>query len=234
LENVSEEVWSHAEVDGMKIPDMPLYLLVGGNTFSGGEMLAYFLKNTGRAILFGERTGGGAHRTHLVPLPDLGLAFAIPHGTNICPITGTDWENTGVEPDSIVPVNNALEIAHLLILKGIIQREENEGRRYKLRWATYGLGSELKMVDLDLFRPEEYVGSYGPRTISLESGNLYYQREGNPKFRLIPLGDDWFMLDAEELFYFRIEFECDESGSISRLYGRYDTGETDEGFDKEP
>jgi hypothetical protein len=69
------------------------------------------------------------------------------------------------------------------------------------------------------------VGQYGPRKIWVEGGELYYQREDRPKYKLTPMGNHWFMI--EELDYFRIEFVADENGEFNELIGHYDSGYTD-------
>ncbi len=48
-----------------------------------------------------------------------------------------------------------------------------------------------------------YEGKYGPRTITFENDELYYQRTGRPKYRMILLSDELFML--KEIDYFRIK-----------------------------
>ena len=68
-------------------------------------------------------------------------------------------------------------------------------------------------------------GQYGPRTITLENGALYYQREGRPKYRLIPMNEDTFMLDGLE--YFRVQFNRDKSGTVTEIIGLYDDGHRD-------
>ena len=55
----------------------------------------------GRAQLIGETTGGGAHPTGMRPLSPT-MAVAVPFTRSVNPITGTNWEGTGVAPD--IPV----------------------------------------------------------------------------------------------------------------------------------
>ena len=68
------------------------------------------LGNLKRATIVGETTGAGAHPTAGKRLDDhfiIGVPFARP----INPITKTNWEGTGVEPDVKVPADQALETA---------------------------------------------------------------------------------------------------------------------------
>ena len=73
---------------------------------------------------------------------------------------------------------------------------------------------------------EKLAGDYGPRHIKLREGRLYYQRDGRPEFRLVPLSRDTFAL--ERYGQFRIRFVSDESGRVTKLVGLYVQGNTDE------
>jgi hypothetical protein len=80
-------------------------------------------------------------------------------------------------------------------------------------------------VELTTDQMQKYVGVFGPRTIMLENGVLYYQREDRPKYRLIPIGDHTFMLDG--LDYFRLQFKADDKGEFNEVIGIYDSGRID-------
>lgn len=106
----TEEFWTLDDVDGQKMPDIPIYVLTSQRTFSGGEEFAYNLKTRKRATLLGETTGGGANPGGGFPLP-AGLSIFVPTGRAINPVTGTNWEGTGVEPDIACPADDALALA---------------------------------------------------------------------------------------------------------------------------
>ena len=71
---------------------------------------------------------------------------------------------------------------------------------------------------------KEYPGKFGPRTITLEDDQLYYQREDRPKMKMIPMKEDLFRFD--DLSYFRLKF-IREDGKIVAVEGLYDNGHTD-------
>jgi hypothetical protein len=48
------------------------------------------------------------------------------------------------------------------------------------------------------------VGTYGPRTITLEGGSLFYQRENRTKMKMIPITEDYFKFNETD--YFRLKF----------------------------
>ena len=85
-------------------------MLTSPKTFSGAEEFSYNLKNLKRATLVGERTGGGAHPGGVRKLNERFSIF-VPTGRAISPVTGTNWEGTGVLPDVEVPAGEALERA---------------------------------------------------------------------------------------------------------------------------
>lgn len=63
-----------------------------------------------RATVIGERTWGGAHAARPYRLGEHFYAV-IPSRRTISPITGTNWEGTGVIPDIAAAPDNALAVA---------------------------------------------------------------------------------------------------------------------------
>jgi C-terminal processing protease CtpA/Prc len=96
--------------------DKPVYVLTSHDTFSGGEEFTYDLKTQKRATIIGETTGGGAHPVRGRRIDDH-FMIGVPFARAINPITHTNWEGTGVEPDVKVPADQALAKAQELIRK---------------------------------------------------------------------------------------------------------------------
>ncbi len=115
----TQQFWTLPHVPGQRYGTKPVYVLTSGRTFSGAEEFAYNLKSRGRATLIGEPTGGGAHPGDRHRLDDHYEVF-IPCGRAINPITGTNWEGTGVEPDIAVPQEQAYELAYGEALRRVI------------------------------------------------------------------------------------------------------------------
>jgi hypothetical protein len=113
--NKTEEFWTKPTVAGKKYGDKDVYVLTSNRTFSGAEEFANNLKVLKRATIIGETTGGGANPGGTVRLHEHYQAF-IPGGRAINPITKTNWEGTGVEPDLKVPKEQALHTAQLAAL----------------------------------------------------------------------------------------------------------------------
>ncbi|MFJ3666835.1 S41 family peptidase [Streptomyces sp. NPDC090106] len=112
----TEQSWSQPHVPGARFGgSKPLYVLTGGATFSAAEELAYDLQQLGRAVVVGERTLGGAHpREGWTVHPH--LEASIPTGRAVNPVSGTNWEGTGVQPDEACAAAEARERAHGLAL----------------------------------------------------------------------------------------------------------------------
>ncbi|MEY9876121.1 hypothetical protein ABH931_005631 [Streptacidiphilus sp. MAP12-33] len=109
--DTEEQSWTLPHVPGRRLGrDKPVAVLTSGRTFSGGEELTYNLQQSGRAVVVGERTGGGAHpRNGWTLHPHLELT--VPVGRSVNPTSGTSWEGVGIAPDIDVPAEQALERA---------------------------------------------------------------------------------------------------------------------------
>jgi C-terminal processing protease CtpA/Prc len=86
---------------------VPVYVLTSAETFSAGEAFAFALQRAGRAVIVGERTGGGGHSGTLMRLPN-GFSMFMPTGRSFDPRTGQGWQVDGVHPDREVPAGDAL------------------------------------------------------------------------------------------------------------------------------
>ncbi|MDL9980984.1 S41 family peptidase [Microbacterium sp. ASV49] len=104
------QFWTATFVSPKVDPDIPVYVLTSARTFSGGEELAYDLQALGRAIVVGERTGGGAHpREDFELTPHLQLH--VPTARSVNAVTGANWEGVGVVPDIACAAVDALDVA---------------------------------------------------------------------------------------------------------------------------
>jgi len=90
--------------------NIPIYVLTSKNTFSGGEEFAYDVQTHKLGKIVGEVTGGGANPTGPVDLGN-GLMASIPWGRAENPITRTNWEGRGVQPDVSVSAQDSLKVA---------------------------------------------------------------------------------------------------------------------------
>ena len=113
--NETKEYWTNADVSGKRLADdKPVFVLTSSHTFSGGEEFTNNLKVLKRATIVGETTGGGAHPVAGQRINDH-FIIGVPFARAINPITKTNWEGTGVEPDVKVPAADALTTALKLV-----------------------------------------------------------------------------------------------------------------------
>ncbi len=124
--DTTEEFWTKPVAK--RFPNKDIYVLTSNYTFSGAEEFSYNLKNLKRATIIGETTGGGAHPGGMVRLAGHFGAF-VPSGRAINPITKTNWEGTGVEPDIKAPKDQALKVAYLMALNKSVGNIKDENVR---------------------------------------------------------------------------------------------------------
>ena len=129
--NLRNETWTTPDLPGRRFTGKDVYVLTSSYTFSGAEEFAYDLKNLKRATLVGETTGGGANPVDIVRINDR-FQVAIPVARAVNPITKTNWEGVGVEPDVRVPAESALEAAHVAALKNKLARSSDSETKRQL------------------------------------------------------------------------------------------------------
>lgn len=131
-ENRTDEFWTLKEVKGTRYgAERPVYVLTSKRTFSGAEEFSYNLKSLKRGTIVGETTRGGAHPGGMEPVTEH-FGVWIPMGRAINPITGTNWEGTGVEPDVKVSEEQALRTAHLSALGAVLEKTTEPEHRSAL------------------------------------------------------------------------------------------------------
>ncbi len=220
-----QQFWTQNWVPGKRLSDIPIFVLTSSYTFSGAEEFSFNLKNLKRATLIGETTGGGAHPCDYELYANLNVQLKVPYGRAINPITGTNWEGTGVEPHIAVAADDALMTARVEAMKRIKENPRHEKVVPILDWHIAGLTAKLNPVEVDEAILKEYIGDYGPRHVMIEDGVLYYQCDERPKYKMIPMTEDTFWF--EDIHYFRLKFVRDEDGQVVEVNGLYDNGKVD-------
>ena len=104
------ESWTRRDIGMEPRLDVRVFILTGPNTFSASESFAYDMQSRKRATLVGEPTKGGAHSVDVFGIDDQ-FEFYISTERSISPVTGGNWERTGVIPDIRVPAAAALDAA---------------------------------------------------------------------------------------------------------------------------
>jgi C-terminal processing protease CtpA/Prc len=128
----TEEYWTKPQNVSRHFGDKDIYVLTSSRTFSGGEEFSNNLKVLKRATVIGETTGGGANPGEMVRLSEHFAVF-VPGGRAVNPITKTNWEGVGVEPDIKTPKEQALKTAYIMALNKQIERTKDEDLKGALK-----------------------------------------------------------------------------------------------------
>jgi len=114
----TEEFWTRTDLPGNRYAKQPVFILTAARTFSGAEDFSYSLQALKRAVIVGETTGGGAHPVSGRQVGE-GFMVRVPYAKTVNPVTHTNWEGVGVEPDVKVSASQALETAQQLAAKAL-------------------------------------------------------------------------------------------------------------------
>jgi tetratricopeptide (TPR) repeat protein len=125
----TEEYWTLEEVGGKKLAHIPLFIMISDETFSGAEEFAYNMQTQKRATIIGQTSGGGANPGQTRGIND-DLSVFIPTGRAINPITNTNWEGVGVQPEIGTQAKKTLEQTIELAQKAADQLRKNNLETY--------------------------------------------------------------------------------------------------------
>jgi retinol-binding protein 3 len=217
------QYWTYTYLPGKRLDQADLYLLTSDSTFSAAEEFTYNLKNLKRATVIGETTGGGAHDNKFVALTD-NFMMSLPFARAVNPVTKANWEEVGVEPDIKVAQSVALATAQALASRKLAEKEKDPEFKAYYQWHNDAYNAALNPVSLGIEALQAYVGTYGPRTITLEGEFLFYQRQGQAKTKLAPIGDECFLVEGIENL--RLKF-IKEGDRIVAVEGRRPNGAVD-------
>lgn len=112
--------------------DKPVYVLTSARTFSAGEDFSYGIQAQQRGTLVGETTGGGSNPVSWFGVGH-GIVVAIPTSRATNAVTNTNWEHVGVKPDIAVPAAQALQAAHVAILRKLMASAKDDSERKELQ-----------------------------------------------------------------------------------------------------
>jgi len=118
----------------------PVYVLTSDNTFSGAEEFAYDVQTQKRGEVVGDTTGGGAHPGYMRRVTDR-FGVWVPSGRAVNPITGKNWEGTGVIPDVPSSADDALRTAHIRALERLLPAEQDPAMRARMEEIVKELGA---------------------------------------------------------------------------------------------
>lgn len=194
--------WTYAHVPGKRYLNKPIYVLTSGATFSGAEELAYDLKNLKRATIIGQPTGGGANPGGDLRVTDHFKVF-VPVGQAISPVTKSNWEHTGVQPDMLINTKLALYKAQeLAMLSTISTTKDTYWKDALTQWVKELDDSKprFKPVTFELKGFDKAREVYVAGTFNDWAGSLN---------KLERKGDKWMLTTEAEMGKLRYKFIVD-------------------------
>lgn len=123
--NKTIQYWSLPYVSAKRYVAKPVYIMIDGKTFSAGEEFAYDLQALRRATVTGTASAGGANPGNEVKIKGQFVAF-IPNGRAVNPLTKTNWEGVGVQPDIEMSGKDALPETQILALQKLIKTTSDQ------------------------------------------------------------------------------------------------------------
>jgi C-terminal processing protease CtpA/Prc len=218
----NREHWTLKEVNGTRMQDKPLYLLISGRTGSAAEHFTFSLSCQDRAVLIGETTSGAGHNVAFIPLNQYFNA-KISIGRTYDPRTGKGWEGTGIPPHIEVSVDKALETAHMEALKRMIAEEKDEEKKARLEWQLPFVRAQYNPVLPDNEKMRDFAGQYGVYEFVVENESLFLIRRGRRgKIRLATLPDGGFFIPGMDNTIFKF-FSSEEKG-VPELHVLHQSG----------
>jgi hypothetical protein len=115
-DHVQQQYWTWSYLPGARYL-RPVWVLVGGATFSAAEEVAYNLQQLGRATVVGAVTRGGANHSDEFDLGEhVRMQVSVAYPVNA--VSGTNWDGRGVAPD--VPAEDAYPVAYRAALEAVL------------------------------------------------------------------------------------------------------------------
>ena len=191
------QTWTHPFVPGPKFVEHAVYILMSRSTFSAAEDFAFTLQRQKRAVIVGEQTRGGAHPVEFYRFPELFLEIMIPEEYSQDPVSGENWESTGVVPDIEAHADDALQVAHAEALKKLLGKpEEEESLIAFRRWALESVEAQGNRPTLSPDQLRLYAGNYG-RSVRVfpDRETLKLSWGGRRDLALLPLREAEFEFD---------------------------------------
>jgi hypothetical protein len=118
------QYWTYQFLPGPRLINQLIFILVSEKTASAAEEFAYNLQNLNRAKIIGVRTRGAAHHNKF-KIINSNYFMSIPIARAINPITNTNWEGIGVQPDEEIEPALAYDKAYQLALSEMLNKSQN-------------------------------------------------------------------------------------------------------------
>ena len=202
-----------AYVPGRRLTDIPVYVLISRSTASAAEAFASKIKYINSlAVVVGETSAGAENPVTNIIIGEE-FVLQIPSWRSVYRKYDTKWEGIGVKPDIETAVEKALDAAHIDALRKLTETAVEKEIKDKYEWALDGVLALYEPVSLPENVLESYAGNYGTRDVYFEDGVLYYQYKKRTKRRMLPVREDYFVIEHYD--FFRVRFKVERGKIIS-------------------
>lgn len=188
--------WTDTSIPGKSFIDKSVYILTSPNTASAAEAFTYTLKNYNKATIVGENTRGAAHWVQYYYFPSLKIEIKLPEARPINPVTRTNWEKTGIEPDIEIEEYNAFYKAYILALEKLQESNSDSLILQELEW--YKMLAKQKMEATSALILTDYCGLFDDIKFELKENHLFWKQGENEVLVLLPLSKDHFVFDDSD------------------------------------
>lgn len=187
----------------------PFFILIDGRVGSAAEAVTYDAKLRGAAVIVGANSYGAANNNRRIPIAP-GFVLSISYNRPIHPLSGTNWEGVGVEPDVRIDPALALEAAEQSALAELDARlPAASPLKERYAWRHTRLQAILHPAVVNSAGLVPLQGRYGAIELRYSDGALRLYRADRPRWpqgrALSPLtADGIFALDGTDDLRFRI------------------------------
>ena len=214
--NQTKSLYTQTDIPGKKLPNMPIFILTNNSTASAAESLAYMLKHLKRATIIGEVTIGAGHGAMSFKASNR-FNVTISSEITINAVTGTSFEQVGVQPDKKVSGDDIFIAGYTEVLDYLMHNNPKQiDTKYyanikKLIPATKVKGN---------LEYQHYIGQYVTEgleiNVSYDKSNLFAKIAGKGTFKLIPTGNHVFIVDKAKVL---IKFVLNKDNNVIKLVG---------------
>jgi len=194
-------------VPGKRLTGIPVYVLISHSTASAAEAFASEIRYiNSKAVIVGETSAGAENPIGTVVVSGE-FVLDIPSWRTVYQKYDTDWEAVGVVPDIEVASEDALATAHIRALRRLFETAVEKQAKDRYEWALDGVLAMYEPVSLPEDVLQSYAGNYGSRDVYFEDGVLYYQYKKRTKRVMLPVREDYFVIENYD--FFRVRFGRD-------------------------
>ena len=216
----TNQYWTNPIASSAIFALTPVYILVNNHTYSAAEEFAYDLQSLHRATIIGQTTGGAAHWVSSNSISN-GFIGNIPFRKAINPVTGKNWEKTGVRPNVNIDEKNALNTALATAYDYQISISKDSAVIKPIKWFRVILNSKLHPFKTNTATLKAYAGNYDGRLITLKKEQLYFTDTNGYSIGLIPISATAFTFTNNDR---QLEFKKAHNGKIIALNFIYQDG----------